>query len=104
MAKRRPYTINPSTGAKEFLPTADTLEAKVNVSGPNKILWRTDSGEGPHQEGTIGGLAAEATPAAGDYLLAEVGGVLKKIDIDDLPTGGGGLTFNEVQRIAFLTC
>lgn len=100
MAKRKPYTINPSTGAKEFLPSTDTIDGKINVSGPNKILWRTDSGEGPHQEGTIGGLTAETTPAAGHLLLAEVAGVLKSIDVGDLPGGSGGSSLPYTAYVA----
>jgi microcystin-dependent protein len=102
MAKRRPYTLNPSTGAKEFLPTADTLDAKVNVSGPNKILGRTTTGEGGHDELTIGGLVAETAPAAGDFLLIEVDGVLKKLDIEDLPGGGGSAGGDIVGQIKIL--
>jgi hypothetical protein len=89
MAKKR--ALSRTSGRTANIdPTSDTLDVKINVSGPNKILWRTDSGEGGHQEGTIGGLAAETTPAAGHLLLAEVLGVLKKIDVGDLPGGGAG--------------
>ncbi len=88
MAKRRPYTTNPTTGAQEWLPSADALDAKINVSGPNKILGRTTTGEGGHEELTIAGLPAETTPASGDLLLIEVAGVLSKLDIANLPAGG----------------
>lgn len=90
MAKRRPYTTHPTTGAQEWLPSADALDAKINVSGPNKLLGRTTTGEGGHEELTITGLPAETTPASGDLLLIEVAGVLSKLDISDLPGGGGG--------------
>lgn len=86
MAKKR--ALSRTSGRTSNIdPSTDTVDIKINVSGPNKILWRTDSGEGGHQEGTIGGLTAETTPAAGDFILAEVSGELRKIDIDDLPNG-----------------
>lgn len=89
MAKKR--ALSRTSGRTANIdPTSDTLEVKINVSGPNKILWRTASGEGGHEEGTIGGLTAETTPSAGHLLLAEVEGVLKHIDVGDLPSGGGG--------------
>lgn len=88
MAKRRPYTTNPTTGAQEWLPSADALDAKINVSGPDVFLGRKTAGEGGHEELTISGLPAETTPASGDLLLIEVAGVLSKLDIANLPGGG----------------
>lgn len=89
MAKRRPYTTNPTTGAQEWLPSADALDAKINVSGPNKILGRTTSGEGGHEELAEADITEEATPAAGDFLLGFVGGAIRKMDVGNLPAGGG---------------
>lgn len=66
------------------------LEIGLSVSGPDKLLGRTTAGAGGHEELTISGLPAETTPAAGDLLLIEVEGVLKKLDVDDLPGGGSG--------------
>ncbi len=96
MAKRRPYTTNPTTGAQEWLPSADALDAKINVSGPDVFLGRKTAGEGGHEELTISGLPAETTPASGDLLLIEVGGVLSKLDIANLPAGGGDVATDAI--------
>ena len=66
------------------------VEVAVPVSGPDKLLGRTTAGAGAHEEITISGLPAETTPVAGDLLLIEVGGELRKLDVDNLPGGGGG--------------
>lgn len=67
------------------------IEVAVPVSGPNKLLGRTTTGAGGHEEITISALTAETAPAAGDYLLLELAeGDLRKLDIGDLPGGGGG--------------
>lgn len=89
MAKHRALKIGATTPIVQMEAT-DAVDNPVNVSGPNVFLGRIDTGEGPHQELTISGLPAETTPEAGDLLLIEVAGVLSKLDIADLPTGGGG--------------
>lgn len=77
-------------------PSSDTLDAKINVSGPNKILMRISSGEGGHEEKNISDLPAETTPASGDLLLIEVAGVLSKLDVADLPAGGGDVATDAI--------
>lgn len=97
MAKRRPYTTNPTTGAEEWLPSADALDAKINVSGPDVFLGRKTADEGGHEELTISGLPAETTPASGDLLLLETAaGVLSKLDIANLPAGGGDVATDAI--------
>lgn len=90
MAKRRPYTTNPTSGAQEWLPTTDTLEASLNVSGP-AILGRKTTGEGGHEELTPAALAEHTTPVSGDFLVAFAAGSNepKKVNVGNLPGGGG---------------
>ncbi len=89
MAKHRALKIG-STVPVAQMEATDAVDNPINVSGPNKLLGRTTTGEGGHEELTITGLPAETTPASGDLLLIEVAGVLSKLDISDLPGGGGG--------------
>lgn len=89
MAKRKPITFT-EDGIVKISPT-DQLDGKLNVSGPNVVLARLTSGEGGHEEISPASLTEETTPAAGDFLLGwESGGALRKFDIGDLPSGGGG--------------
>ncbi len=89
MANHRALKIG-STVPVAQMEATDAVDNPVNVSGPDVFLGRKTAGEGGHEELTIAGLPAETTPAAGHLLLAEVSGVLKGIDIADLPGGGGG--------------
>lgn len=89
MAKHKPLRANDTTMVSQ-IAASEEIDGKIWVSGPDKLLGRSTSGDGPHEEITISGLTAETTPASGNLLLIEVGGVLKKLDVDDLPGGGGG--------------
>ena len=91
MAKHRALKIG-STVPVAQMEATDAVDNPINVSGPNKLLGRTTTGEGGHEELTITGLPAETTPASGDLLLIEVAGVLSKLDIADLPSGGAVAT------------
>ncbi len=78
------------------MEATDAVDNQINVSGPNKILGRKTAGEGGHEELTISGLPAETTPASGDLLLIEVAGVLSKLDIANLPAGGGDVATDAI--------
>lgn len=84
------------------MEATDTVDNKINVSGPDVFLGRKTAGEGGHEELTIAGLPAETTPASGDLLLIEVGGVLSKLDIADLP-GGSAPTLQAVTDAGAVT-
>jgi len=87
MAKVKPLKAG-ATGP-EYTESGDTLDAKLNVSGPNVLLARLTSGEGGHEEIEPTDLTEETTPAAGDFLLGwESGGALRKFDVDNLSGGG----------------
>ncbi len=59
MANRKPLVIG-TTVPSEQLPSTDTLDAKIYVSGPNKVLGRVTTGDGPHEEIDFGDLPAAA--------------------------------------------
>ncbi len=95
MAKHRALKIG-STVPVAQMEATDAVDNQINVSGPNKILGRKTAGEGGHEELTISGLPAETTPASGDLLLIEVAGVLSKLDIANLPAGGGAVATDAI--------
>jgi hypothetical protein len=67
------------------------VEVAVPVSGANKLLGRTTSGPGAHEEIVISSLTELTDPEAGDFLLAESAeGELMFVDVGNLPSGGGG--------------
>jgi hypothetical protein len=66
-----------------------------NAKAADMAAWtvkvRNNSGSGDPQDVVASDLTEETTPAAGDFLLGwESGGALRKFDIGDLPSGGGG--------------
>jgi hypothetical protein len=66
------------TGASLSDPNADRIMAWDDSAGSVAFI-------------ALGDITTEASPAAGDYLLAYTAeGALVKIDWDDLPAGGGG--------------
>jgi hypothetical protein len=95
MAKKKPLVIGTSVPITE-IEGGNVLEAVINVSGPNKILGRIDTGEGGHQELAEAGITEETTPAAGDFLLGFVGGAIRKMDVGNLPAGGGDVATDAI--------
>jgi hypothetical protein len=64
-------------------------EAALSVAYSQLTSLAIDSGD--IVADIVTGLTEEASPAAGDFLLGvESGGALRKFDIDNLPSGGGG--------------
>lgn len=66
----------------------------LTLSDPNadRIPWWDDS-DGSVEWMTLADIATEASPASGDYLLMiDAAGDLKKVDWDDLPSGGGSVS------------
>lgn len=66
-----------------------------NAKAANMAAWtvkvRNNAASGDPQDVVATDLTEETTPAAGDFLLGwESGGALRKFDIGDLPSGGGG--------------
>ncbi len=95
MAKKKALSRT-SGRLSNISPSSDALDAKINVSGPNKILGRTTSGEGGHEELAEADITEEATPAAGDFLLGFVGGAIRKMDVGNLPAGGGDVATDSI--------
>lgn len=52
----------------EVDPTTDTMDAKINVSGPS-LIGRATTGEGGHEELTPGNMTEHTAPVEGDYLV-----------------------------------
>lgn len=100
-----PLTADWDAGGYEI--RAQTLEADVatgtaplTVASTTKVTsLNADLIDGYHEtsflrtnaSGRINALTAETTPTSGDYLLLELagGGALRKLDVANLPSGGG---------------
>src|SRR5688572_20366556 len=68
----------------------DAAGSAVTVD-QHDILARLTAGSGVTTGVAAADLTEEGTPAAGDFLLGWASGsVLRKFDVGDLPTGGGG--------------
>lgn len=88
MAKHRALKIGPTVPVAQMEAT-DTIDNLVNVSGPDVFLGRKTAGEGGHEELAEADITEETTPAAGDFLVGFVGGAIRKMDVGNLPGGGG---------------
>ena len=76
-------------GAQTIANDAVT-NAKAADMAANTIKMRNAGTTGDPGDVKISALTEEATPAAGDWLLGEdAAGNLRKIDVGDLPSGGG---------------
>lgn len=88
-------------GLPAEIAAAESTDLVVAVSGPNKILGRTSSGAGGHEEIDVSALTEKTTPAAGDWLLGSTSaGALRKFNVGNLPSGGGG--GNAVQKMKWV--
>jgi len=68
-------------GLPTEIAAAESTALVVAVSGPNKLLGRTTSGEGGHEEIDISTTTENTTPVTGDWLLGSTSsGVLRRID------------------------
>jgi hypothetical protein len=77
-------------GAQTIASDAVT-NAKLNNMAANTVKCRYTASTGDPQDATATELTEEETPASGDFLLGwESGGAIRKFDVGDLPTGGGG--------------
>ena len=92
MAKQVPLVIGTTVPIQQ-LPVGDTLDAPINVSGPNVLLGRLTTGEGGHEEINPAALTEETAPAAGDFLPIWTGDGLRKVDFAEFGGGGGGASY-----------
>ena len=68
-------------GLPTEIAAAESTALVVAVSGPNKLLGRTTSGAGGHEEIDISTTTENTTPVTGDWLLGSTSsGVLQRID------------------------
>lgn len=82
-AQYKPVVVTPYGRAKLG---NDALDAKVYVAASGVLLGST-TGTAKHEEISISALPAQTSPGSGTLLLASESGVLKKVDVANLPTG-----------------
>ena len=68
--------------------TATLTNKTIDADGTGNTI--TNIGSSEIKAELVTGLTEDATPTSGDYILGTSGGVLKKFDVGNLPTGGGG--------------
>ena len=83
-------TVTPNTATLD-IDNAGVTRAMLANMDTDHIMLRNTAGSGAPEDVKVSELPEELTPTSGDFILGETaGGDLVRMDVGNLPTGGGG--------------